>query len=94
MQTYELTIVMSGKTTPAKKKAQIEKIEKSVKSAKGNFLKTVDWGNIPLAYKIKKENVGVFTHFLLELDRGAVRAFEQGVKMDEGIIRHLLVKTN
>ena len=93
MQGYELTIVMSGKTTPVKAKAQTEKVEKILNSLKGKMDKVTEWGKLDLAYEIKKEDSGVFLHYSLELEPAAVRALDQHVKMDENVVRYLLIKT-
>ena len=48
MNKYELTAVISGKATPAKKKSAIEKIKKFVDSFKGKVVEVEEEGIVPL----------------------------------------------
>lgn len=90
--TYELTLVLPGKATPAKKKSVTETIEKMVKVFKGSIKSTKDRGKIELAYPIKKETSGNFLFFELELDEESVGQLNGKLRLEEGIIRHLVVK--
>jgi len=92
MQKYEMTVVLDGKTTPAKKKAVRESLEKTITSLKGKVGAVEDWGEKPLAYKIAKSEAGNFLFFPLELDADAVKALPARLKQQEEVIRHLLVR--
>ncbi len=92
MSQYELTLVLDGKTTGAKKKTVQETIERFVTVFKGKIVKFEDWGTKNLAFKIKKSQTGVFLHFILELDGGSARQLVAKLKMEDEIIRHLLVR--
>ena len=67
MRSYELTVVLPGKTTPAKKKSSQEKIEKIINSGKGKVGNVDDWGEITLSYPIAKNETGIFLHIPLQL---------------------------
>lgn len=92
MKRYELTLVLPEKATAAKKKSVTQIIEKMVKVFKGKIEKVDDWGKIKLFYPIKNNQSGVFLHFKLELKSDSARQVEQKIKLEEDIIRHLLVK--
>lgn len=92
MRKYELTVVLPEKATPAKKKAVSETIEKMVKVFKGKIEKSDDWGKLDLYYPIKKNNSGVFLFFQLELEPKSADSLDQKIKLEEDIIRHLLVR--
>jgi len=92
MQSYELTIVISGKATPVKKKQAQEIVEKLVKINKGKVVKTDDWGEIPLAYKIAKNESGNFLHFHLELNPEIIKGIDNKLRLEEEVIRYLLIK--
>ena len=92
MNSYELTVVLPEKATIAKKKAVSETLEKVVKIAKGEIKKTDDLGKIDLAYPIKGNRSGVFMYFELELEPTEIKSLDQKMKLEEGIIRYLLVK--
>lgn len=91
MKPYELTIVLPGKTTAAKKKDSVERIEKIVAASGGKITGTEEWGVKDLAYKIKKEEAGLFISFDLELAASNVKNIADKLKTEENIIRHLLV---
>lgn len=92
MNNYELTVVLPGDVTPAKKKSVSEKIEKFVKEGKGKVTKVNEWGKIDLAYKIKKESSGVFIHYDIEMDGSVAKNMKDKLRLGGDIIRYLLVK--
>lgn len=92
MRNYELTVVLPEKTTPAKSKSFEEKIKKLVDSLKGKMGKAENWGERELGYKMKKSNSGTFLYFELELNPEAAHEIEIKLKVDDGVLRHLLVK--
>jgi len=92
MNEYELTVVLSEKTTAAKKKSVTESIKKIVELGKGEFGAVEDWGVKELAYKIAKNEKAVFLHMLLKLDPSFVKQVDTKLKMDNDIIRYLIVK--
>ncbi|OGM05690.1 30S ribosomal protein S6 [Candidatus Woesebacteria bacterium GWB1_43_5] len=89
---YELTLVLRGDATPAKRKSTADFVEKLVKTFKGSIKKTEDWGKVDLAYEVAKNNSGIFLHFVLELDPAGAKALGEKIRMEEGIIRHLMVR--
>src|SRR3990167_5177133 len=92
MQNYELTIVLPGKATPAKKKDAIARVEKIVKAVDGKITSSDDWGVKELAYTIKKNTAGAYVYFDLELPTSAVAGVSEKVKLEDDIIRYLLVR--
>ena len=92
MREYELTIVLGEKTTAAKKKAVAEKVKKAVESLKGKVTKTEDWGKKELAYKLQGSGSGNFLFFLLELNPEGAKGIDSRLKMEEEIIRYLIVR--
>ena len=92
MNMYELTLILPQNTTAAKKKAVTETIDKIVKMNKGEIKKTEDWGEKQLAYAIAKNTSGTFLHFELELENQSVKALSDKLRMEDGIIRNLLVR--
>lgn len=92
MQNYELTIVLPGKATAAKKKDAVSRVEKIVKANGGKVVKEDDWGVKELAYSIKKNTSGAYLYFDLELPTSAVASVNEKVKLEDDIIRHLLVR--
>lgn len=83
MKKYELTIVLDGKATAAKKKKVTEMIEKLVTIAKGKLGKPDDWGEV---------NGRVFLHFSLEIEAGQVKNLSTKLSQESDIIKYLIIK--
>ena len=92
MESYELTLVLPRKATPAKIKSATQLIEKLVKISKGKVVKTDSWVEIDLAYKVKKNESGSFLYFDLELPKESVKDIDDKLRLEESAIRYLLVK--
>jgi small subunit ribosomal protein S6 len=92
MNKYELTIVLPGKMSSAKRKSTRELVEKLVKMLKGEIKKVDDRGELELAYPIARNNTGVFIHFDLELEAQSPKSINDKLKMEEDVIRYLLVR--
>ena len=92
MGKYELTVVLDGKATAAKKKRVVEKIKKLISTFKGKVGKVEDWGEKELAFKIKKSTTGIFLHIPLELNPEAAKAINGKLRLEEEILRYLLVR--
>jgi small subunit ribosomal protein S6 len=92
MQKYELTVVMDGNATPAKKKSVRGTVEKTIDLLKGKIGAVEDWGEKPLAYKIGKSESGNFMFFPLELDPENAKALATKLTQEEEVIRHLLLR--
>lgn len=91
MRDYELVVVVSSKIGEDEQKKLLVKIGDWVEKAKGKIKETVNWGKKPLAFPIKRENEGVYTLFNLTLPTGEVASLEKRVKMEENILRHLII---
>ena len=92
MRNYELTIVLVGKVTPAKKKSVSADVEKLIKTAGGKITDTEDWGAREFAYEIKDERSGTYLHFKLELDPQSAKGLDSKLNLEESIARYLLVR--
>ena len=92
MNKYELTVVLDGKTTPAKKKTFQELLEKLVKIAKGKIVRLDEWGVKDLAYKIGKTATGLYLHYILELESESVKGIATKLGQEGVVIRHLLIR--
>ena len=93
MKNYELIILLDGAITPAKKKSFQTKLEKLIETFKGKIGKINNWGKIELAYPIKKNKTGNFILFPLELEPQAAKQVDTKLRLDNEIIRYLLVRS-
>lgn len=94
MKNYELTIVLPGDVTAAKKKKTVEIVEKIITTLKGKIKKSDEWGKLDLAYPIDEKESGVFIHSRLELESGVAKELAAKLKMEEGLMRYLLVHSD
>ncbi len=92
MNNYDLTIVLDGKTTPAKKKAFIQKMEKLVEVLDGKSTKVEDLGSKDLAYQIGKSTSGLYLNFALKFSGEGAKKFNDKLRVEEGILRYLLIR--
>jgi small subunit ribosomal protein S6 len=93
MNKYELTIVLDGKATSAKKKAVMDVLEKTVGLLSGKIGTVEDWGVKELTYPINKAENGLFVFVPLELPAEAAKKLTEKIKTENDIIRYLLVRS-
>ncbi len=91
MKNYELTIVLDGKASSAKKKAVQEKATAMVAAFRGKVGKTEDWGERELAYKIGKSESGHYIFMGLEMEAAGAKNLNDKLRLEEDLIRYLLV---
>lgn len=92
MRVYELVLVFNPDLTSEKQKNQLEKIKKIAADLKGKVKKTMEWGRRELAYPIKKKNVGCYFLWEIELPEDKLGDFNNKLKIEEGLLRYLLVR--
>lgn len=94
MNNYELTVVLPGESASSKVKSFSALLEKIITGLKGKITSTKEWRKIELSYPIKKNKSGLFLHYNLELEASSVKAINDKFKLDEDIIRSLIVKSS
>lgn len=91
MNTYEMTLVLTEEA--GKDEAKAKKLAlKLVASVKGKVKDTKVIGLRDLAYPIKKAFKGWYGMFTVELPGKGISELEKLTKIDEKILRYLLVK--
>ncbi|OGY10965.1 MAG: 30S ribosomal protein S6 [Candidatus Blackburnbacteria bacterium RIFCSPHIGHO2_12_FULL_41_13b] len=93
MNTYELTIVLTGSMPEPKQKAVLDKIKKAVADSGGKVDKEDSWGKKQLAYPIKHEKEGYYFFFELMLPPDHANGIKRLIENDEQVARHLLIRT-
>ena len=92
MRKYEMTLILDPGLTPAKKKELLTKIKKVLEGAKGKVEKTDDWGKKSLAYPIKKIKEGDYLFMELSLPEQAPAEIDKKLRLENEILRCLLVR--
>lgn len=70
----------------------VEKARKIITDNGGKISKMEEWGKRALSYLLKKQTVGVYYFFNLELEPAKLKGLEGKIKIENGVLRHLLVK--
>lgn len=94
MNKYELTVVFDGKLTPAKRKTAVEKTKNQIEVLSGKIANTHEWGEKDLAYPINKSTNGYFLTYSVEMEPSNVKQLNDKLRVDEGLLRYLLIKTD
>lgn len=92
MNTYELTLVISGANSEAQCKAYIEKFKKLATQAGGEIDRLDEWGKRELAFTIKKQKEGFYYNLTLKLPGDKIGALNRFLENDDETIRHLIIK--
>ncbi|MBI2034645.1 MAG: 30S ribosomal protein S6 [Candidatus Levybacteria bacterium] len=91
MRTYELVLVLK----PSLSEKERTKLLETIKTWLSDFkvVKEEDWGQKPLAYKIKKEIAGYYQMLMIESEKGVPPVgFEKRLMEHENVLRHLLLR--
>ena len=91
MVKYELTLIFKPNLKDKEQKEIIEKLKKILGSKKIG----VDfWGKKKLAYEIQKQKEGVYCLFSFEASPEVLPELEKKIKLEENIVRYLIVRTS
>jgi len=90
LKTYELTIITTLNPTSTKGKENLKEIGEKIKKI-GKIDKKENWGEKKLAYPIKKNQNGFYYFFQLSAQPPKIVSLDNFLKLNENIIRHLIV---
>jgi small subunit ribosomal protein S6 len=90
--TYELTVIVRPELSEDERDKVLSKIEALVTGAGGEIKSRDMWGRRELAYSIKKYTEGVYVLFTFNAPNESIKDIDYKVKINDDIIRHLLVK--
>ena len=63
-----------------------------INNSSGKVIKTEEWGLLNFAYRIKNYKKGFYIHYKFEGNDKTLNAVEKKIKLDDSIIRSLIVK--
>lgn len=92
MRSYYLTYILATETAGEEKDKIAAKIKKLVEEAGGKIVKADEWGKRQLAYPIKKQTEGFFINMNLEFEGKEAKPIDEKLRLEERILRHLLVR--
>lgn len=89
---YELTVVVSGKVKAEQRKDVVEVVKKLIEAQKGTIAKMEEWGLKDLAYQIRHEMAGWYVFFVVSLPAESVKMVEQELLRNAQVLRHLMIR--
>lgn len=92
MNSYYLTLILKPDLKEEDRKTFLEGMKKKMTGESGKITKEDLWGNRDLSYPIKKQTKGYYIHFELETDPKIAKTIDKNLKVEEDIIRYLLVR--
>lgn len=92
MRDYELIVIFRPRFNQEELAAVIEQVKNLIESTGGAVHKVEPWGLRRLAYPIQKEREGQYVFFHTALAPQGLAELERGLKLNESVIRHLLIR--
>lgn len=92
MRKYELVIILNPKLEEKEQRAFFDLLTKSIEASKGRVANLDIWGKKKLMYPIKKHLEGIYAKLVVDLPAEKFPSWEKKIKIEEKIIRYLLVR--
>lgn len=92
MQQYELMLVLAPEFDSKDDKKAQNLISKLLDGSSATNIKVTLWGKKDLAYPIRKKNEGIYVLTTFSGDGIMVGDIESKVKLDDSVLRYLLLK--
>ena len=92
MNKYEMMFIVKATMEESNVKTAAENVKKLAESLKAKVESFKEMGQKKLAYPIKKQLRGNYYVFNVEASVAAVREFDRKAKIDENILRHIVIR--
>ncbi len=92
MNKYEIMFVVRPDMEEAEIKKTAEEMKKVLENGHATFVEEKSMGQRELAYEIKKFKTGYYFLYIVETNSDVVNEFDRVVRINEKVIRHLIVK--
>lgn len=89
---YELVLVISPEVSDDDLPAALEKINRFFTDKGGTIKETKPWGRRKLSYPIKRFREASYVLELVDLEPEDTSEVEAGLRINEEVLRHLLVR--
>lgn len=89
MNNYQLTLLIKPSVEEKERKELLEAITKQF----GQATKEDLWGNRDLSYPIEHLTKAYYAHYEFESDPKTIAALDKSMKLNEDIIRYLLIRS-
>jgi small subunit ribosomal protein S6 len=91
MRSYELGFILHPNVEQADVTQAVEKVGQHVKAGGGEVTSVDVWGRRGLAYPIRKQREGTYVFLQAQMAPQTVSELERNLKLDETILRYLLI---
>lgn len=92
MRKYEIMFIVRPDMEETEIAKTAESLKKVLEDGKANFVEEKNMGQRELAYEINKFKTGYYYLFVVEATPEAVAEFDRVVRINESLLRHLIVK--
>ena len=89
---YELMIIIKPLLPEDIKSKVLKNLEDFINKNSGKIISTDIWGKRHLAYKIKGHEEGYYVVLKLDISKKKVKDFESYLKLQNDILRYLLIR--
>ena len=91
MRNYEGVIILNPDLAGDAAKGAVAQVQELVTKNGGRVDGLQEWGKRRLAYKIGKKQEGNYLVVNFQMDTQATKKFEQGLRLNDQVMRYLLV---
>lgn len=91
MRDYELVIIVTPEIDEAATADTVEKVKSWITDTGGSIESFEEWGRQKLAYMIRNQKEGQYYLFNLKMDPSAVATLERNFRIQESILRFLII---
>ena len=91
MRNYEGVFILNPDLTPDASKGVVTQVQELVSKNGGRVDGLQEWGKRRLAYKINKKHEGNYVLMNFQLDSKQTKKLEQALRLNDQVIRYLLV---
>ena len=92
MNKYEIMFIVRPDMEEAEIKKTAEEMKKVLTDGKANMLEEKAMGQRELAYEINKFTTGYYFLYIVEANAETVKEFDRIVRINESLLRHLIVR--
>ena len=92
MNKYEIMFIVRADIDEETQKNTVKTFEKVLTDMKAKVVNNKDMGQKKLAYPINKQVRGNYYLFNVEATAEAVKEFDRKAKIDENILRHIIIR--
>lgn len=92
MQKYEIMFIVKPDMEEADIRKSAEDMKKVLTDKKAKVLEEKAMGQRELAYEIKKYKTGYYYYLVVEADKETEQEFNRVARINENILRHLVIK--